>query len=102
MPSAGRAAPTILAATQDNAAILGWSDSGTVEPGRRADLLVVDGDPLSDLAVLGDRARRCAVFKDGRRVDLGGVEPPRRRMRHERGFGVSERPLHRGDPTGGR
>ena len=47
-------------------------------------------------------ARRCAVFKDGRRVDLGGVEPPRRRMRHERGFGVSERPLHRGDSTGGR
>jgi len=92
----------LLAATRDNAAILGWRDTGTVEPGRRADLLVVDGDPLSDLGVLGDRARRCAVFKDGRRVDLGDVEPPRRRMRHERGFGVSERPLHRGDPPGGR
>ncbi len=38
---------------------------GTLEPGKRADLVVVDGDPL-DLATLRERIR--AVFRDGRQV----------------------------------
>jgi imidazolonepropionase-like amidohydrolase len=36
---------------------------GTVEPGKRADLVVVDGDPF-DFSDLGDRIEQ--VWKDGR------------------------------------
>jgi imidazolonepropionase-like amidohydrolase len=40
---------------------------GVVEPGAWADLLVVDGDPTRDLAVLGDPQRTLRlVMKDGR------------------------------------
>jgi imidazolonepropionase-like amidohydrolase len=38
---------------------------GTLEPGKRADLVVVDGDPF-ELATLGDRV--VATFQDGRLV----------------------------------
>ena len=38
---------------------------GTLEPGKRADLVLVDGDAL-DLVKLGDRVT--AVYKDGERV----------------------------------
>ena len=41
----------IQAATLQGARALGLDDElGTVQPGRRADLLVLDGDPLADLA----------------------------------------------------
>jgi imidazolonepropionase-like amidohydrolase len=40
-------------------------DRGTVEEGRRADLLVVDGD-LADVGTLADRVR--GVYQDGVRV----------------------------------
>jgi cytosine/adenosine deaminase-related metal-dependent hydrolase len=43
---------------------------GTVEPGRRAVLLVVDGDPLTDIRILNDRTRLAAVISRGRPVDL--------------------------------
>jgi hypothetical protein len=41
-------------------------DTGTVEAGKFADLLVVDGDPLADIAVLQDRSRLAMVMKDGK------------------------------------
>jgi imidazolonepropionase-like amidohydrolase len=57
----------ILAGTSASAQACGVSDLvGTVEAGKRADLVVVDGDPISDPAALG-RVR--AVFKDGRLVE---------------------------------
>ena len=46
------AAAAIRAATAGSASALGLTDVGTVEPGRIADLLVVDGDPLEDPAIL--------------------------------------------------
>src|SRR5437660_3983413 len=39
---------------------------GTVQPGKLADLVVVDGDPLSDISVLRDPARIALVLKGGR------------------------------------
>jgi imidazolonepropionase-like amidohydrolase len=39
---------------------------GTLEPGKKADLLVVDGDPLSDISILQDEARLVLVMKEGR------------------------------------
>lgn len=85
----------IVAATRTNAAALGWSDVGTVEPGKRADLIVVDGDPLVDIGVLGERDRLVAVLKAGQPVDLTGRAPLRRRMRHERGLRMTERTVYR-------
>jgi imidazolonepropionase-like amidohydrolase len=38
---------------------------GQVAPGYLADLVILDGDPTADVAVLKDRARRRAVMKDG-------------------------------------
>ena len=39
--------------TLNAADLLGWSDKVvTVEPGRWADLIAVDGDPLTDVATL--------------------------------------------------
>jgi imidazolonepropionase-like amidohydrolase len=40
---------------------------GSLRPGKLADLVVVDGDPLKDIAVLQDR-RRLSVMKGGRFV----------------------------------
>ncbi len=38
---------------------------GTVEVGKEADLLVLDGDPLDDIAMLQDRARLRRVYQAG-------------------------------------
>ena len=56
----------IEASTRSAAELMGLADElGTLEPGKRADLVVVDGDPL-DLATLADRIE--AVYQDGVRV----------------------------------
>ncbi|MEM7502366.1 MAG: amidohydrolase family protein [Pseudomonadota bacterium] len=53
----------ISAATKTNAEILGqFEDLGTVEPGKLADLIVVDGNPLYDIDAL---SRVDIVMKDG-------------------------------------
>ncbi len=53
---------TLRLATSTSAATLGLEDRGTLEPGRLADAVVLDGDPTRDLAAL-DRVRY--VFKSG-------------------------------------
>ena len=62
------AATAIASATSVNARILNRPDLGAVEPGRRADLVAVDGDPLADPALLGDAANVKLVLKDGKVV----------------------------------
>src|SRR5438874_9077347 len=39
--------------------------TGTLEVGKRADLLGVDGDPLADISLLQDRARLALIVRDG-------------------------------------
>jgi imidazolonepropionase-like amidohydrolase len=57
----------LQAATGWAAECLGREDElGTVQPGKLADLVVVDGDPLADIALLRDPARIALVVKDGR------------------------------------
>lgn len=50
---------------------------GTVEAGKLADLLVVDGDPVADIAVLQDRSRLKVIMKDGKVVDTTTPIPGR-------------------------
>ncbi len=59
------ASEAIAAATSGSARALGLPDRGTIEPGHAADMLVVDGDPLADPAVLADPARIRLVARDG-------------------------------------
>jgi imidazolonepropionase-like amidohydrolase len=56
----------IVATTRSAAELMGLEgELGTLEPGKRADLVVVDGDPL-DVATLADRIE--AVYQDGIQV----------------------------------
>ncbi len=55
----------IAAATLGSARALGLPDVGTVSAGAVADLLVLDGDPLSDIGVLRDPARIWMVVQAG-------------------------------------
>ena len=59
----------IVAATRNGAmAARGLDDFGTIEPGKRADLLMLHADPLADIGNLRNVA---AVWKDGKLVDRG-------------------------------
>ena len=53
-------------ATRNGAALMGREhELGSIEAGKLADLLVVDGDPSVDVSVLGDEARLLAILKGG-------------------------------------
>jgi imidazolonepropionase-like amidohydrolase len=56
----------LVAATSSAAELMGLQDElGTLEPGKRADVVVVDGDPF-DFEKLPERID--AVYQDGVRV----------------------------------
>ena len=56
----------IRCATKSGAEILGRShEFGTLEAGKLADILVVDGDVLEDISILEDRRRFLAVMQGG-------------------------------------
>jgi imidazolonepropionase-like amidohydrolase len=56
----------ITAATGENAKLLRAGDRGTIAVGKRADLLVLDGDPLADIK---NTRRIVAVYHDGRAIE---------------------------------
>ncbi|MDX1947324.1 MAG: amidohydrolase family protein [Pirellulaceae bacterium] len=57
---------TIMCATKTGAEIMGRGhDLGTLEPGKLADILVVDGDVLAGIALLQHRERFIAVMQGG-------------------------------------
>jgi len=56
----------LVAATSGGAYAVGLADHvGTVEPGKLADLVVVDGDPLAEPKLLSERARIWLVLRVG-------------------------------------
>lgn len=56
----------IRCATRTGAEIMGRADEfGTLEAGKLADVLVVDGDVLADISLLEDRSRFVAVMQGG-------------------------------------
>jgi imidazolonepropionase-like amidohydrolase len=57
---------TITCATQTGAEIMGReAEFGTLEPGKLADVLVVEGDVLADIGLLLDRQKFVAVMQGG-------------------------------------
>jgi imidazolonepropionase-like amidohydrolase len=65
----------IVAATSNAAKAIGLGDVGAIFPGAVADLLVLDGDPLSEPAILLDADRISLVLQGGATV----LVAPRRR-----------------------
>ena len=59
----------IVAATRTGAECLDLDrEVGTIEVGKYADLIIVDGDPLADIKILQEKARFIQVVKGGQRV----------------------------------
>jgi imidazolonepropionase-like amidohydrolase len=69
------ASEAIVAATQGSARALGLADRGTIEIGQAADMVVVDGDPLANPAVLSDLTRIWLVARDGVPVAGAALAP---------------------------
>jgi imidazolonepropionase-like amidohydrolase len=66
----------ITATTRNAARAVGRGDVwGTIEAGKAADLLVVDGDPSRDVRVLRDKSRIVAIVQDGRLMKDALGEP---------------------------
>jgi imidazolonepropionase-like amidohydrolase len=65
----------LVAATRSAAEALGIdAQLGTIEVGKLADLVVVDGDPLADPALLSDRERIWLVLQSGDAVAGSALE----------------------------
>jgi imidazolonepropionase-like amidohydrolase len=59
-------AQVLVAATRNSAEILGLDDLGTVAPGKSADFVVLDANPLDDIT---NTRRISKVFLRGHEVD---------------------------------
>ncbi|MFD2351430.1 amidohydrolase family protein [Nonomuraea ferruginea] len=87
----------IVAATRNGAFALRMEgEVGTLETGRLADVLIVDGDPLKDVTILQDRTRIAEVIKGGRRIDLTTPIPERRMRSTDQVRFLASCPLTRG------
>ena len=78
----------IVANTSGNAAIVNLAgEVGVIAPGKLADIVIWDKDPIADITVLQRPAETSLIITDGRIVDSEGggfrqlsEEPPRARM----------------------
>ena len=84
----------ITCGTKNASITVDGANTGTLEPGKFADLLVVDGDPLADIRVLQDKSRLYAIWLGGKPVDRT-PQPPMQRWPWERSLQISERELFR-------
>jgi len=85
----------ISCATRNGAFALRRPDGsiGVVAPDAAADLIVIEGDPATDVTVLGDRSRLRHVYSRGRAVDLDRPWPERRPLPGEKVGSWSAHPL---------
>ena len=78
----------ILACTSRNAELMGLEDEvGVIAPGKLADIVIWNSDPLADITVLQRPGEISVVIKDGRIVEWEAIgfrqlveEPPRARV----------------------
>ena len=64
----------LVAATRNGAAFLRMNDTGTIAVGKRADLLVLDGNPVEDIT---HTRKIAAVYLKGAKVDRDALRPSR-------------------------
>jgi imidazolonepropionase-like amidohydrolase len=86
-------AQAICCGTKQAAFAVDPESVGSLERGRWADILVIDGDPLRDIRVLQDKTRIHGVFKGGARVDLPRLTPTHTRWPWEKSLEISHREL---------
>jgi len=99
----------IRCATQYGALAIRLKDkTGTIEAGRLADLLLIDGDPSKDVTVIGRRDKLRMVMLGGKSIELDRTEPQRTALPewrvHEFGSILSKEMVSRargGQPIGG-
>jgi imidazolonepropionase-like amidohydrolase len=60
----------IVSSTSRAAQCIERPELGSLAPGKVADVLVVDGDPLQDIAVLQQRERLHLIAKEGSRIAI--------------------------------
>ncbi len=71
----------VVSATRMGGEIFGKpKELGLLKEGYLADLLLVDGDPLADIAILQDKSRLLAIMKDGEFYKQPDVTPQRARL----------------------
>lgn len=66
----------ITTATKNGAWTMRMEDElGTIEVGKLADVLVVDGDPTTNISMLNDKSRLSEIISRGERVDVSAPWP---------------------------
>jgi imidazolonepropionase-like amidohydrolase len=71
----------IVAATRYGGQIMQMGNElGMIKPGYLADMLLVDGDPISNIRVLQDKSRLLAIMKDGQFHKAPKMNEQRRRL----------------------
>lgn len=77
-----------MATTGNRAVLRDGAAYESLSPGKRADFIAVDGDPLEDPGVLFDEARPPLVWMDGRSISLPAMpmELPRHPREASQGF----------------
>jgi len=71
---------TLISATRWGGQMMMKKDLGEIREGWLADLLLVDGDPLSNISVLQDKSRLLAIMKDGEFAKLPEIRSQRSRF----------------------
>ena len=71
---------TLISATRWGGQMMMKKDLGEIREGWLADLLLVDGDPLSNISVLQDKSKLLAIMKDGEFCKMPEISSQRSRF----------------------